>query len=66
VRRGPGKVHIVTYTCEYCGAEQTCQAGMHADGMCHSCGFPMRIDELFSDRRIVTLPVPHERRDNAA
>jgi hypothetical protein len=32
--------------------------------MCAICGSPMRIDELFSDRRIVSLPVARERRDD--
>ncbi|MEA2497330.1 MAG: hypothetical protein QOJ29_5241 [Thermoleophilaceae bacterium] len=58
-------VHIVTYTCEQCGANHTCEAGIHSDGICASCGAPMRIDALFSDRRIVTLPVPFERREFA-
>jgi hypothetical protein len=56
------KVHIVSYTCEHCGAVHTCQAGFHSDGMCASCGFPMRIEDLFSDRRIATLPVMFDRR----
>jgi len=30
--------------------------------MCNACGFPMRIDDLFSDRRFVTLPVQDDRR----
>jgi hypothetical protein len=60
------KVHIVSYTCEHCGATQTSPAGVHSDGMCQKCGSPMRIEDLFSDRRIVTLPVDQERRDHAA
>jgi transcription initiation factor IIE alpha subunit len=60
------KVHIVTYTCEQCGATQTCQTGMGTDGMCAVCGSPMKIDDLFGDRRIVTLPVEDDRREHAA
>jgi len=63
---GPRKVHIVSYTCEQCGATQTCEAGVSSDGMCTSCGSPMRIEDLFSDRRIVTMPVAQDRRDEAA
>ena len=60
----PRKQQIVTYECEHCGAEQTRAAGVHNDGMCTRCGFPMRIDDLFSDRRIVTLPVTFDRREH--
>jgi hypothetical protein len=60
------KVHIVSYTCEQCGATQTCEANVRNDGMCGSCGSPMKIDDLFGDRRIVTLPVDDDRRDHAA
>jgi hypothetical protein len=59
------KVHIVSYACEHCGVEQTSEAGFHSHGMCSNCGSPMRIESLFSDRRIVTVPVPIERRDHA-
>jgi transcription initiation factor IIE alpha subunit len=59
------KVHIVVYTCEQCGATQTAEAGIHSDGMCPRCGSPMRIEDLFSDRRMATLPVDEERRDDA-
>lgn len=55
-------MHIVSYTCEHCGATQTCQAGVACDGMCATCGWPMRIEDLFSDRRAVSLPVRLERR----
>jgi hypothetical protein len=58
----PRKVHIVEYNCEHCGAGQTRRAGVHNDGMCSACGFPMRIADLFGDRRIVTLPVTFDRR----
>ncbi len=58
----PARQHIVTYECEHCGAEHTCPAGVHNDGMCSRCGYPMRIEDLFSDRRIVTLPVRKDRR----
>jgi hypothetical protein len=34
--------------------------------MCVKCGSLMRIEDLFSDRRVVTLPVPVDRRDVAA
>jgi hypothetical protein len=56
-------VHIVTYTCDDCGATQTSEAGVHTDGMCTRCGSLMKIDDLFSDRRIVSLPVRVERRE---
>jgi uncharacterized Zn finger protein len=59
-------VHIVQYRCEQCGAEQTSKAGVRSDGMCHSCGSLMKIEDLFADRRIVTLPVDDDRRDEAA
>lgn len=60
--RRPLKLHIVSYTCEHCLATHTCKAGMNCDGMCHECGFPMRIEDLFSDRRIVSVPVLEDRR----
>jgi hypothetical protein len=60
------KVHIVTYECEQCGETQTSQAGVDSDGMCAVCGSPMKIDDLFSDRRFATLPVEEDRRDDAA
>ena len=65
MRRRPGKVHIVTYRCEQCLATHTRSAGEDSDGMCDECGFPMRIDDLFSDRRIVTLPVNTDRREGS-
>ena len=55
-------MHIVTYTCESCGAEHTCAAGMRTDGMCKACGYPMRINDFFGDRRIVSVPVRFDRR----
>jgi transcription initiation factor IIE alpha subunit len=60
------KVHIVTYICEHCGRTQTAEAGIHSDGMCPACGSPMKIDDLFSDRRFATLPVDDDRRDDDA
>jgi len=60
------KVHIVRYVCEQCGTKQTNQAGLTSDGMCPKCGSPMRIEDLFSDRRIATLPVDDDHRDSAA
>jgi hypothetical protein len=60
------KVHIVSYECEHCGATQTAQAGFHSEGMCVVCGSPMKIDDLFSDRRFALLPVDEERRDHAS
>jgi hypothetical protein len=60
--RGTQTVHIITYTCEQCGAEHTRATGLRNDGMCTTCGFPMRIDDLFSDRRIASLPVLLDRR----
>jgi hypothetical protein len=59
-------VHLVTYQCEQCLATHTRAVTEHGDGMCSSCGFPMRIYDLFSDRRIVVLPVPADRRDARA
>ena len=64
VRRRLRKVHIVSYVCEDCGTHHACAVGTESDGMCAICGSPMRIDELFSDRRFVTLPVAVERRDD--
>jgi len=58
-------VHIITYTCENCGADQTRPAGAGTDGMCQSCGYPMRIDDMFSDRRRLSVPVLFERRELA-
>ena len=60
------KVHIVTYTCEQCGATQTAEAGVECEGICAKCGSPMMIEDLFSDRRFATLPVDDDRRDDAA
>lgn len=61
---GPITVHIVVYTCERCAARQSRATGVHNDGLCALCGDPMRIDELFEDRRVARLPVPIERRDS--
>jgi rRNA maturation endonuclease Nob1 len=60
------KVHIVRYICEQCGRAQTAEAGIHTDGMCPVCGSPMKIEDLFSDRRFATLPVDDDRRDDVA
>jgi hypothetical protein len=60
------KVHIVTYVCDDCGATQTAQAGVNSDGMCPFCGSPMRIEDLFGDRRFAMLPVDDDRREHAA
>ena len=65
MRRRPGKVHIVTYRCEDCLATDTRSVGLHSHGMCDFCGSPMRIDDLFGDRRIAALPVLFERRQQA-
>jgi hypothetical protein len=62
--RNSFKVHIVSYDCEHCGAHHTRRAGMETDGMCSVCGSPMRIADLFSDRRIVTIRVGFDRRDH--
>jgi hypothetical protein len=59
-------VHIVSYTCEQCGTTHSCEAGLHCEGICTKCGSLMRIEDLFSDRRIVSLPVRVERRAEAA
>ncbi|HYZ28740.1 MAG TPA: hypothetical protein VE570_06760 [Thermoleophilaceae bacterium] len=63
MQRRQGKTHIVSYTCESCGAVHTCEAGVRCDGMCAECAVPMRIEDLFSDRRFVWLPVHRERRE---
>jgi transcription initiation factor IIE alpha subunit len=60
------KVHIVNYICEHCGATETSQAGVDSQGMCPKCGSPMKIDDLFSDRRFALLPVDEDRRHRAA
>jgi Zn finger protein HypA/HybF involved in hydrogenase expression len=60
------KVHIVEYKCEQCGATETSETGIRSDGMCAKCGSPMKIEDLFSDRRFASLPVDEERRDEAA
>jgi DNA-directed RNA polymerase subunit RPC12/RpoP len=60
------KVHIVKYICDDCGATQTSPAGVDSDGMCPRCGSPMRIEDLFGDRRIAWLPVDDDRRERAA
>jgi hypothetical protein len=60
------KVHIVTYVCEQCGTTQSSEAGVKSDGMCPVCRSPMRIEDLFGDRRFATLPVDDDRRDRAA
>ena len=60
------KVHIVSYVCEQCKTTQTSPAGVDSDGMCVSCGSLMRIEDLFSDRRIVAMPVKQDRREHAA
>lgn len=65
MRRRPGKVHIVTYRCEDCLATSMRPVGEHSNGMCDRCGSPMRIDDLFSDRRIATVPVMFDRRHHA-
>jgi hypothetical protein len=62
VKRRPSKLHIVTYTCEHCSADHTTEAGIRCNGMCVHCGFPMKIAQLFSDRRIVSVPVLRDRR----
>lgn len=56
----------MSYVCEDCGTHHTCEVGTESHGMCAACGSPMRIDELFSDRRTVTLPVALDRRDDDA
>ena len=65
VQGRPLKAHIVSYTCDRCGATHTARVGLHTDGMCPACGSPMKIDDLFSDRRLVSVPVPDDRRDRA-
>jgi hypothetical protein len=66
VQKRLGKAHIVRYVCEHCGATQTNEAGVESDGMCRRCGTPMRIEDLFSDRRIALLPIDDDRRDRGA
>lgn len=63
VQSRPRKVHIVTYKCEQCGVTLTSEVGVHSHGMCSTCGALMKIDDLFSDRRVVSLPVRLDRRD---
>lgn len=58
----PRKPKIIAFTCESCGAEHTGPAGFSTEGMCPICGRPMRIDDLFGDRRSKSWPVPRERR----
>lgn len=60
------KVHIVTYSCEQCGARHNCVAGVDSDGICAACGFPMRIADLFEDRRSISAPVLFDRRELSA
>ena len=45
---------------------RSAEAGLRSDGMCIRCGSPMKIEDLFSDRRFATLPVEDDRRDDAA
>jgi hypothetical protein len=59
-------VHIVTYQCEHCLATHTRPAGERTDGMCANCGYPMKIEDLFGDRRFVSVPVQADRRDSDA
>ena len=66
MRRRPGLSQIVTYRCESCWATESRIAGSATDGMCGRCNSPMRIDALFSDRRIVEVPVIEDRRVDAA
>jgi hypothetical protein len=60
------KVHIVKYTCEQCGSTHMHEAGIDCEGMCRKCGSPMRIEDLFGDRRMAMLPVDEERRHHVA
>jgi rubredoxin len=60
------KVHIVEYRCELCGATATAEAGERSHGICETCSWPMTIEDLFTDRRFVTLPVNEDRRDEQA
>ncbi|HEX6714127.1 MAG TPA: hypothetical protein VF066_12110 [Thermoleophilaceae bacterium] len=60
------KVHIVTFVCEQCGTTAAAEAGVQSDGMCPKCDSPMKIEDLFGDRRFATLPVDDERRDDPA
>jgi hypothetical protein len=66
MQRRAGKVHIVSYRCEHCLTTHTRSTDDQAAGVCSDCGSPMRIDDLFSDRRFVTIPVDAERRVEAA
>jgi transcription initiation factor IIE alpha subunit len=56
------KSAVVVYRCERCEATLSRQTTEHSDGLCPLCGEPMRIDDLFSDRRDEQRPVPLERR----
>jgi rRNA maturation endonuclease Nob1 len=62
VRGQGGRIHVVVYRCELC--EQSLARAMteHSDGVCRSCGSPMRIDDVFADRRSFERPVELNRR----
>jgi rRNA maturation endonuclease Nob1 len=62
VKRRPGTARIVMYRCELCATTYSRDPADHPDGMCPSCGWPMRIDDVVRDRRIISLPVRVDRR----
>jgi hypothetical protein len=62
VRRTPDKARVIAYRCESCGQAQLRLVSPQAEGICHRCDEPMRIDDLFVDRRRVEVPVLMDRR----
>ncbi|MFL5896681.1 MAG: hypothetical protein ACJ76Z_16400 [Thermoleophilaceae bacterium] len=52
----------MTYRCEQCRASRSREVTAPEAGMCLACGWPMRIEDVFSDRRIVSVPVLVDRR----
>jgi hypothetical protein len=42
-----------------------CDAGAKRAGICATCGFPMRIEQVFSDRRGASISVVPDRRQVA-
>jgi len=62
VARRLDRPHIVRYRCESCEATHQRPVTEQSDGMCPACGWPMRIDAVFHDRRRVSVPVAVDRR----
>jgi hypothetical protein len=55
-------VHVVVYRCETCFRTISRAMTAHSDGLCPHCRWPMRIDDVFADRRERTRPIALERR----